>query len=394
MAIHIAIGALIGAAVGAIGTGVAQAIKGQPLDWKSIAAGAVGGAAAGAVITATCGAGLLAGSALTQTGGMIGAGALGGFGEQVTDNVLHEREWGEDVVKSTATGAVCGAIGAALRHAARPVAALVGRTRAGQAMGNAASAVGGRAKGVWARYLRALETNPVRTKALTSSAISAVADTVAQKFEGRTWADHDWKRTGFFAAWGLAISGPVGHGWYRAMERMIPGTAFSAVAKKVALDQLVMGPPMLAAFLGAHSMVVEEKTFGEAVQRIKDDFLPTKGLSMAFWPGFHMLNFKYVPFHLRIPAGNVAGLGWTAFMSGFLSEDEEDAAEEAETPAGFMDMPLGDTRDLAHADGHAADSTSLISRRGHDERAAAAAPVEIAPGPRSRGLVSSLPDQK
>lgn len=59
----------------------------------------------------------------------------------------------------------------------------------------------------------------------------------------------DWGRAARFTLVGAAYLAPVLHTWYGFLTRRFPGTAASAVVKRVALDQLVFAPVFLASFL-------------------------------------------------------------------------------------------------------------------------------------------------
>lgn len=61
-----------------------------------------------------------------------------------------------------------------------------------------------KAQTAWHSYERALETNPMRTKALTSCVGLTVADLIAQAAEGSGW---DVARTGRLASFGLLWHG-------------------------------------------------------------------------------------------------------------------------------------------------------------------------------------------
>lgn len=181
--LHVIVGAALGAVLGAAGCALSSALRGKPIDWRSVGAAALGGAVAGGVTALTCGAGLLAGTAVARTGGVVLAGAGGGFSEQATDNLLHGRRLGERLGRSTAEGAALGAAGALARVAARPVASLVRRGDLRRLPGalrssthpaaRAARAAKRRLSGAWGRYQEALEKRPRRTQAITSGAFTA-----------------------------------------------------------------------------------------------------------------------------------------------------------------------------------------------------------------------------
>jgi len=84
----------------------------------------------------------------------------------------------------------------------------------------APSAGGGGGGGVlalaWRRYNGALRRRPLRTKALTSAAVAAASDALAQRLVGGPYRP---RRTALMALFGLLWSGPSAHFWQAAVER-------------------------------------------------------------------------------------------------------------------------------------------------------------------------------
>ena len=83
-------------------------------------------------------------------------------------------------------------------------------------------------------YDRLNTTHPVATKAATSGALLGAGDILCQTFEQRR---HDWQRTARMCGWGLAINGPAGHMWYKALDRAIITQGARGVVAKTAADQ-------------------------------------------------------------------------------------------------------------------------------------------------------------
>ena len=88
---------------------------------------------------------------------------------------------------------------------------------------------------MFAAYTRALERAPLLTKVVTSTVLFGAGDFMSQKLEGR--AETDTARLARMAAWG-AIFTPFAHGWYNALDKMIPGSGVAVVAGKVVADQV------------------------------------------------------------------------------------------------------------------------------------------------------------
>lgn len=344
MGLHVLIGAAVGAVVGAGATLARSWLKDEPVDWKRVGAAALGGAATGALATATFGTGLLAGSAATQVGGMALAGAAGGAVEQTTDNVLHDRDWHEGVAESAAWGGALGAAGGAARVVAPSLARAAGRLAPVRAAGRHAQAVyrpvaraTSRAaapfirvgKAGWGRYMAAMKRWPMRTKVATSGSLTAFADVVSQKLEGKT--EWDWKRTAFRTGWSMAISAPVGHYWMVGLDRMIKGTGVWSTIAKVGVDQFLFSPVVSSVFFGSYAIVHDGATPAEAWQTIKSDVPKATMASASVWPAVNFVKFKYIPLDMRIPYGKAFGTVYSvAFGMLFLADDEEPEPQDPE----------------------------------------------------------------
>ncbi len=114
--IHVLIGAASGALLAAASSVIISKVMGEPVTWKSVLASAAGGLVAGAVTTATFGAGAPAAVSVARgaTAFALG-GASGGATGQLTENALEGRPLGEEVLETAAwrgaTGLVTFGIG-------------------------------------------------------------------------------------------------------------------------------------------------------------------------------------------------------------------------------------------------------------------------------------------
>ncbi|ORX64481.1 hypothetical protein DL89DRAFT_185337, partial [Linderina pennispora] len=101
---------------------------------------------------------------------------------------------------------------------------------------------------------------PILTLAVTNGVLGGAGDLLAQSIENRTESTStpfcwDTRRTIRFVTWG-AICAPVLHKWYLFLNNQFPLPALdtsktlfaSAVAKRVAADQLVYAPLGIAGF--------------------------------------------------------------------------------------------------------------------------------------------------
>ncbi|KAI7842218.1 hypothetical protein COHA_004131 [Chlorella ohadii] len=162
-------------------------------------------------------------------------------------------------------------------------------------------------------YDRAAKTRPILTKALTSFVGFALGDRIAQSVVA---GPYDPFRCARLSLYGLLIDGPVGHAWYKMLDKHIcpdEPTSNKAVLIKTALDQLVWGPGMTLVFL-AFLKTLEGRP-DLILHTIETKFWPMLLANYVLWPLAHLISFKYVSTDMRILFNNVVALGWTTYLS-------------------------------------------------------------------------------
>ena len=98
-------------------------------------------------------------------------------------------------------------------------------------------------------YNAYLESHPIMTKSITSMFVVGSGDLICQKFiEERETVQ--WKRVATMGWIGLTLAGPLLHQWFGFLFRFIPGIGPAAIAKKIAMDQLMFGPLFNPLFMG------------------------------------------------------------------------------------------------------------------------------------------------
>ncbi|KAI8822008.1 uncharacterized protein EV422DRAFT_525280 [Fimicolochytrium jonesii] len=168
----------------------------------------------------------------------------------------------------------------------------------------------------WKRYLELLEEKPLQTKALSAGAIAVAGDVIAQKID--TSPDHpnwDPKRTARLGLYGMALSAPLTHGWYKVLDKRLGvGMDLTTSLKKVAADQVLAAAPFTALFFVCNS-AMEGASGKEIKHRLETNLWPTLKANWAVWPAALAINFRYVPFKLRVLVVNILGLGWGTYLS-------------------------------------------------------------------------------
>ncbi|XP_070368501.1 mitochondrial inner membrane protein Mpv17 isoform X1 [Equus asinus] len=103
---------------------------------------------------------------------------------------------------------------------------------------------------LWRAYQRALTAHPWKVQVLTAGSLMGLGDVISQQLvERRGLWEHQTSRTLTMFSLGCGFVGPVVGGWYRVLDRLIPGTTKVDALKKMLLDQGGFAPCFLGCFL-------------------------------------------------------------------------------------------------------------------------------------------------
>ncbi|BEI87804.1 uncharacterized protein CcaverHIS019_0105220 [Cutaneotrichosporon cavernicola] len=183
-------------------------------------------------------------------------------------------------------------------------------------------------KRLLARYLRALEARPLRTKMITSMCLFATGDTLAQfGIEGRRlpWSkreeegeknDEVWDptRAARLMFYGCFVFAPFAHNWINLLERVKFPSRLKTLAARVTLDQVVWGPFIVCLFWTSNGFL-EGKTPAEVKAKLDMAFVPVYTKSLMVFGPTALVNFAFVPLQHRLLVGQSVGLGWNTYLS-------------------------------------------------------------------------------
>ncbi|KAG3118303.1 hypothetical protein PI124_g1373 [Phytophthora idaei] len=189
----------------------------------------------------------------------------------------------------------------------------------------------------WDAYASLLVTHPLSTKIVTGGAIAGMGDVGCQhvlEVEDDD-ARFDIKRTAIFTFLGGFLISPVLHVWYGFLGSRLPGVSTTAVAKRLALDQLGFAPTFLPVILS--SVLALEGHAEDIPNKLRADWWPLTKANWVVWVPAQILNFRFVPGSMQVLFSNVVGLLWNAYLS-YVSHsevpkallDEEKDVEKAE----------------------------------------------------------------
>jgi protein Mpv17 len=122
-------------------------------------------------------------------------------------------------------------------------------------------------------------------------------------------------------SFGALIHAPVGHVFYRKLEKQFPGSSRSAVAKKVLVDQLLWAP-LLALLLFSYSGLLAGHSLPATVAAIKTSksvWAYYAASSLLLWPAAHYVNFTAVPPNKRLLFINSVQVFFNTIVAGLAA---------------------------------------------------------------------------
>lgn len=187
----------------------------------------------------------------------------------------------------------------------------------------------------WQRYCDHLVRRPLVTKIVTGVVGTIIGDGIAQATAhlskrhkikpGQRAArfEYDWARMARLCVYAAAIGTPIGHVWFGLLDKHVfpsrMGHPITALVK-MGLDQAFMAPAGLALFYLTISLM-EGKRVSQAVDIVREKFVPTMLANYMLWPAANFINFRFIPPEQRILYVNVIYVGWVSFLSSMASSD-------------------------------------------------------------------------
>ncbi|EDW94218.1 mpv17-like protein 2 [Drosophila yakuba] len=148
-----------------------------------------------------------------------------------------------------------------------------------------------------------------------SVGLSMVGDTMEQSYERFIGELPDWNRTRTLR---MGISGfTVGlvcHYWYQHLDYMFPKRTYKVVVIKILLDQFICSPFYIAVFFLTMA-VLEDNTWEELQQEIRDKALILYAAEWTVWPLAQFINFLVIRPQYRVFYDNTISLGYDVYTS-------------------------------------------------------------------------------
>ncbi|KAF1989867.1 hypothetical protein K402DRAFT_325658 [Aulographum hederae CBS 113979] len=167
---------------------------------------------------------------------------------------------------------------------------------------------GGGVNGYLAAYLKQLQSNPLRTKMLTSGSLSALQELLS------SWLAHDKNKDGHYftsripkmAIFGAFVSAPLGHVLISMLQRVFAGrTSLKAKILQILVSNLIISPIQNTVYLTSMAIIAGARTFHQVRATVKAGFMPVMKVSWITSPICLAFAQKFLPQETWVPFFNI-----------------------------------------------------------------------------------------
>jgi len=162
--------------------------------------------------------------------------------------------------------------------------------------------------GYLSAYLKQLQTDPLRTKMLTSGSLSALQELLA------SWIAKDRNKNGHYftsrvpkmAAYGAFISAPLGHVLISILQKMFAGrTSLKAKILQILASNLIIAPIQNSVYLVSMAIIAGARTIHQVRATWRAGFIPVMKVSWITSPLALAFAQKFLPEHTWVPFFNI-----------------------------------------------------------------------------------------
>lgn len=167
---------------------------------------------------------------------------------------------------------------------------------------------------VWQWYNRVLSKHPSITQGITTAALFATGDVIAQHAVEKR-ETHDYMRTLRLTGFGGLVAAPLLGNWYKFLDKNIHlSNPFKTLIARVALDQFLFAPGFIALFFSAQG-ALEGKNMTQIKEKLDDGYPQALLNNYKLWPAVQFFNFYVTPLNHRLMVTNIVALGWNTYLS-------------------------------------------------------------------------------
>lgn len=156
-------------------------------------------------------------------------------------------------------------------------------------------------------YLKQLQTNPLRTKMLTSGSLAALQEVLA------SWLAHDRSKHGHYissrvpkmAVYGAFISAPMGHLLIGLLQRVFANrTSLKAKILQILTSNLVVAPIQNSIYLSCMAVIAGARTWHQIRATVRAGFMPVMKVTWITSPVALAFAQKFLPEQAWVPFFN------------------------------------------------------------------------------------------
>jgi hypothetical protein len=164
--------------------------------------------------------------------------------------------------------------------------------------------------GYLAAYLKQLQSNPLRTKMLTSGTLSGLQEFLA------SWIAHDRSKSGHYftsrvpkmAIYGALVSAPLGHVLISMLQKLFQGrTSVKAKILQILVSNLIISPIQNGVYLTSMALIAGARTFHQVRATVKAGFMPVMKVSWIVSPISLAFAQQFLPETTWVPFFNIIG---------------------------------------------------------------------------------------
>lgn len=164
--------------------------------------------------------------------------------------------------------------------------------------------------GYLAAYLQQLQTNPIRTKMITSGSLAAGQELLA------SWIAKDRSKDGSYLTsrvpkmglYGAIIAAPLGHVLINILQRLFAGrTSVKAKILQILMSNLIIAPIQNTVYLVSMALIAGARTIHQVKATWRAGFMPVMKVSWVTSPLCLAFAQKFLPEHTWVPFFNIVG---------------------------------------------------------------------------------------
>lgn len=164
-------------------------------------------------------------------------------------------------------------------------------------------------------YLAQLKKRPMLTSVWSTGAMLLAGDIVSQQLIQRRRVEHDWKQTTRMSLMGMFMVAPAFRTVFVALDKVFgPTRTIASTIKKLTVNELLVAPPFLAAFITVNALL-QGSSWQTIKHQLRDDLGSVVLANWSLWAPANFINFYLVSLQHRVMFGNVVALVWHSYLA-------------------------------------------------------------------------------